>query len=100
MYDMIMILEVDLYHIILRLDSQVLLYNFFEDSTLGITQWRFFLKQDAEGRDAARFDPVKHVGLCTEVSRSAIPCHALITILAAKITICGDHSRKEESVDR
>lgn len=37
---------------------------------------------DSGGRDAARFDPVKHVALCAEVSSVSL-CQALVTMPVA-----------------
>ncbi|KAF8624782.1 hypothetical protein AX15_005672 [Amanita polypyramis BW_CC] len=48
--------------------NDVLLYNFFEDSILGISQWRLILKEeDTLDHAIPRFNPVKHVGLCAEL---------------------------------
>ncbi|KAK2462120.1 hypothetical protein APHAL10511_006583 [Amanita phalloides] len=49
--------------------NDVLLYNFFEDSTLGTAQWRLILKEDTGNLGIPRlpFDTVKHVGLCSEL---------------------------------
>ena len=52
-----------------RLFIQVLLYNFFEDSTADLSQWRVVL--NAAGRRASlsvpRFDDSRHAGICSEV---------------------------------
>ena len=62
------------YHISLlltRLNWKVLLYKFFEDSTVELSQWRVvlnLLKDDAvSGPAAPQFDENRHAGLCSEV---------------------------------
>jgi hypothetical protein len=52
--------------------SQVLLYRFFEDSTVDFNQWRVVLNLiEAPGHaeeHAPRFDEERHAGVCSEVS--------------------------------
>ena len=72
--------QVDPY--VIEFHLQVLLYNFFEDSTLGTTQWRHLQKQDSDNQNVARFDPTEHVGLCTEVNNECL-CNAILTMLTA-----------------
>ena len=62
---------------------QVLLYNFFEDSTLGNAQWRRLQKQDSDNQGGARFDPTEHVGLCAEVRTDEYLCNAILTMVIA-----------------
>ncbi|EIN13316.1 P-loop containing nucleoside triphosphate hydrolase protein [Punctularia strigosozonata HHB-11173 SS5] len=52
-------------------DARVLLYNFFEDSTVDVSQWRVTLNAvDPDARQnaaAPRFDEIKHAGICSEL---------------------------------
>jgi hypothetical protein len=57
--------------------SQVLLYRFFEDSTVDFKQWRVVLNliEAPPGHaeeHAPRFDEERHAGVCSEVSPSII----------------------------
>ena len=47
---------------------QVILVDFFADSPLDEAQWRLLLREDAFGCAAPKFDSVKYIGLCAEVS--------------------------------
>lgn len=51
---------------------QVLLYNFFKDSTASASQWRLIMKNGSNDKPAPDFDETKHASLCTEVSPWAI----------------------------
>ena len=48
---------------------QVLLYNFFEDSTVEVSQWRVILNALAEKKHlrCPTFDDTRHSGVCREV---------------------------------
>jgi len=49
---------------------QVLLYNFFEDSTANASQWRLVLRGMSNGAcnvPVPDFDETKHASICTEV---------------------------------
>lgn len=53
-------------------NSQVLLFNFFEDSSAELSQWRVVLNAlDEHERNcpAPVFDKARHAGICLEVSR-------------------------------
>jgi hypothetical protein len=57
--------------------SQVLLYRFFEDSTVDFKQWRVVLNliEAPSGHTeepAPHFDEERHAGVCSEVSPSII----------------------------
>ena len=55
---------------------QVLLYNFFKDSTASANQWRLILRDGSDGThntSAPGFDETKHAGICTEVLPLACP---------------------------
>ncbi|KAF4623894.1 hypothetical protein D9613_001576 [Agrocybe pediades] len=49
--------------------DDVLLYKFFEDSTVELSQWRLVLNRlsDHGGTPAPRFDEVRHAGVCSEL---------------------------------
>ncbi|KAJ6519176.1 hypothetical protein C8R45DRAFT_1204389 [Mycena sanguinolenta] len=49
--------------------NDVLLYNFFEDSTVGAAQWRVVLNALGTngGIPAPLFDPARHAGVCLEL---------------------------------
>lgn len=49
---------------------QVLLYNFFEDSTVDLAQWRVILNilPGLKNAKCPRFDENRHSGVCREVS--------------------------------
>ncbi|KAJ7232862.1 hypothetical protein B0H12DRAFT_1144747 [Mycena haematopus] len=49
--------------------NDVLLYNFFEDSTVGDTHWRVVLNalETSCGTPAPLFDQARHAGVCVEV---------------------------------
>jgi hypothetical protein len=49
---------------------KVLLYNFFQDSAMDVSQWRVVLNALGPGRSAMKapcFNEIHHAGLCTEV---------------------------------
>lgn len=49
---------------------QVLLYNFFENSTADLSQWRVVLNTLPEkklGLPAPRFSDIRHAAICSEV---------------------------------
>jgi hypothetical protein len=49
---------------------QVLIYNYFKDSTCDLSQWRLvlnFLESSSKTAIAPQFDEIKHAGICTEV---------------------------------
>ncbi|KAJ7293966.1 hypothetical protein C8J57DRAFT_1444990 [Mycena rebaudengoi] len=46
--------------------NDVLLYNFFEDSTVGEAQWRVVLNA-VKNSPAPRFDSFRHAGVCVEL---------------------------------
>ena len=52
-------------------ETKVLLYNFFEDSTATLSQWRLVLN-DVEQKyyhvEAPAFDETRHASICSEVS--------------------------------
>ena len=54
-------------------NNKVLLYNFFEDSTATLSQWRLVLN-DVERKDcnyeAPAFDETRHASICSEASRA------------------------------
>ena len=54
------------------LACQVLLYNFFEDSTMDVSQWRVVLNalppEERSNHPAPRFDDARHSGICRDVS--------------------------------
>ena len=47
--------------------TQVLLYNFFKDSTASASQWRLVMRDSPDGVPVPDFDETKHAGICTEV---------------------------------
>ncbi|KZW00571.1 hypothetical protein EXIGLDRAFT_145235 [Exidia glandulosa HHB12029] len=52
--------------------DDVLLYNFFEDSSVTLHQWRVVLndladENDAGRQSAPRFDPIRHAGVCADL---------------------------------
>lgn len=51
--------------------TKVLLYNFFEDSTATLDQWRLLLNEvpggDNSGRRPPVFDETRHASICIEV---------------------------------
>ncbi|KAI0321916.1 hypothetical protein OF83DRAFT_135754 [Amylostereum chailletii] len=51
--------------------NDVLLFNFFEDSTVDVSQWRVVLnvlgRMDRDGIAAPSFDEARHAGVCTEL---------------------------------
>ena len=53
---------------------KVLLYKFFEDSSVDLSQWRVVLNQLSEEENldvpAPRFDDTRHAGVCSEVKIS------------------------------
>lgn len=54
-------------------EYKVLLYNFFEDSTATLSQWRLVLNGvERKDRDceAPAFDETRHASICSEVNRS------------------------------
>jgi len=56
--------------------AQVLLYNFFKDSTANVNQWRLVMRGGSDGtRDtpAPDFDETRHASICTEVLTSIAP---------------------------
>lgn len=55
--------------------SKVLLYKFFEDSTVDLSKWRVVLNLlgDESNLDipAPSFEESRHAGVCSEVSRTS-----------------------------
>lgn len=52
--------------------KKVLLYNFFEDSTATLNQWRLVLNEVERmdrGCEAPVFDETRHASICSEASR-------------------------------
>lgn len=51
----------------------MLLYKFFEDSPVDLSQWRLVLNlladQSEQVMAAPRFDEIRHAGVCSEVRR-------------------------------
>ena len=94
----------------LRYDSdaektKVVLYNFFENSTATLSQWRLVLN-DVEQKDhsyeAPVFDETRHAGICSEASHVVSrPVKFLITTpeFTVEIPICCNHSSKGKSLD-
>ncbi|KAI0297517.1 hypothetical protein B0F90DRAFT_1819257 [Multifurca ochricompacta] len=52
-------------------DFQVLIYNFFEDSSVDVAQWRVVLnaidRSQREKNPAPTFDEIRHAGVCAEL---------------------------------
>ena len=51
--------------------NKVLLYNFFEDSTATLSQWRLVLndvKREDYDHEAPAFDETRHASICSEVN--------------------------------
>ena len=48
-------------------DFQVVLYNFFHDSTLDVSQWRVILNAVDLGELVPKFDEMRHAPICSEV---------------------------------
>ena len=61
---------------ILLIQLQVLLYDFFSDSTMSISQWRVVLNKlpGDFGLKCPTFDEEKHRGICHEVRIAAYSC--------------------------
>lgn len=86
---------------------KVLLYNFFEDSPVDLSQWRVILNAlpevEKNSQPAPRFDDARHNGVCREVKRCVFMYSRLLTNLrirlVAKISICRHYKSAKESVD-
>ena len=89
---------------------QVLLYNFFEDSTVDATRWRVLLNHaegEVDGQDLANVhapsfgrDEGRFAGVCSEVRKIRdTDSSTSLTLPTAKITICGHNPSEEELVD-
>ena len=81
---------------------QVLLYNFFKDSTANVNQWRVVRRGNSdETHDipAPDFDETKHASICTEVSLS-FPPRPTVTKLRdiVEVSLCCHHTCPEESL--
>jgi hypothetical protein len=81
------------------------LYNFFEDSTATLSQWRLVLN-DVEQKDrnceAPAFDETRHASICSEASSVLSPnLNFLITVLrlAVEIPICCGDPGEEKPLD-
>jgi hypothetical protein len=56
--------------LLIRFIPKVLLYNFFEDSTVDAAQWRVVLnalETNRRNNPAPLFDKARHAGVCVEV---------------------------------
>ena len=57
---------------------QVLLYDFFEDSSVDVAQWRVVLnainRAQRERIPAPTFDENRHAGVCAEVGQNVQAC--------------------------
>lgn len=66
---------------------QVLLYDFFEDSSVDVAQWRVVLnainRAQRERIPAPTFDENRHAGVCAEVRQNASSC--LLLCLMSRI---------------
>lgn len=63
--------------------TKVLLYNFFEDSTVSFAQWRVVLNALESASDllapAPRFSETRHAGICSEVCFSLLLSYSCLT---------------------
>lgn len=69
---------------------QVLLYKFFEDSKVDLSQWRVVLNlvdQASKGLAVPRFDEERHAGVCSEV------CYRIQKVATSGLTLyCRNYS--------
>jgi hypothetical protein len=65
------------------MQTQVLLYNFFEDSTVDVSQWRVILNalesHQVYSVAAPTFNDTRHAGVCSEVR--ARSCHCIVVLI-------------------
>lgn len=57
------------------MQTKVLLYNFFEDSTATLSQWRLVLNEverASRGCEAPVFDETRHASICSEASHTTV----------------------------
>jgi hypothetical protein len=87
--------------------TKVLLYNFFEDSTATLNQWRLVLNGVSDGddfSDAPTFDETRHASICVEV-RCLRPevffpyLRLMLSGLVVEILVRRDHSGSEQPLD-
>lgn len=83
--------------------AQVLLYKFFEDSKVRLSQWRIVLDLlgGSQHVGAARFwiDGEHYTCVCAEARILNVPTTWYIDELSAEIPICRHHSVAQESMD-
>lgn len=85
--------------IVMLIFFQVLLFNFFDDSPVGASQWRVILNA-VSGSMAPAFDETHHGGVCREVHglRSLMsPTYSFM--IPVKMSVRRHHSRQEEFMD-
>lgn len=84
---------------------QVLLFNFFEDSTVDLSQWRVVLGAIETGQvnhvlNVPQFDELRHAGVCTEVSHQDINSVSLnFSLSLVKIPLRCYHKSTKKSMD-
>jgi hypothetical protein len=88
--------------------KQVVLYNFFEDSTATPNQWRLVLNEISNGDDlpdVPTFDETRHASICVEVccllSKHFFlrPPPLTISGFAVEILVRCNYSRSEQPLD-
>lgn len=84
--------------------SKVLLYNFFQDSTVDVSQWRLVLNTQ-HGRQGntlstPRFNELHHAGVCSEVRSHHITPEMSSHTSLVEVPICSNHKSAQKFVDR
>lgn len=83
---------------------QVLLFNFFEDSTADVSQWRVVLNAvppEQRGKlSAPRFDEARHSGICREVRHLELAKTSIVLITSvAQVPVRRDYEGSQEPLD-
>jgi hypothetical protein len=78
---------------------QVLLYNFFEDSTASASQWQPVMNGGSGGTPAPDFNETRNGIICTEVLPLLHPRPHPLTTRLVEVPISCDHTRPEEPLD-
>jgi hypothetical protein len=84
---------------------QVLLYDFFEDSSVDVAQWRVVLnaisRAQRERIPAPNFDENRHAGVCAEVRQNASLCPVLYLMpRIVEVPLRCHHEGQKESLGR
>lgn len=90
--------------VLIGFSAKVLLYNFFEDSSVDVSQWRVVLNvlddSQKEVLSPPHFDETRHAGVCSEVrATKSIPVILHWRIRIVKISLCCHYEGAKKYVD-